>query len=121
MTTVTYPNDYNTKVNLTSIELQHDDEHGYYLSVRYRIEDDSHIEDVYIPKVSLPINKHRVSVSFLDDGHRFCDIGFGLREIFKTDNGLCIYTRIIEEKTHEMTLDEIEKKLGYKVKIVNSK
>ena len=50
------------------------------------------------------------------------DMGFGPCMVTKGGRANVYFTEtVIEEKTHEMTLDEIEKKLGYKVKIVNKK
>jgi hypothetical protein len=47
------------------------------------------------------------------------DIGFGDMQLLPDDDGNAYYVRVLETKTKEMTLDEIEKKLGHKVKIVN--
>jgi hypothetical protein len=51
------------------------------------------------------------------------DIGFGYMPlVYEDPRNKIFYTEtVIEEKTHEMTLDEIEEKLGYKVKIVSKK
>lgn len=37
---------------------------------------------------------------------------------YKIEMGHMYYETLIEEKTHDMTLEEIEKKLGYKVRII---
>lgn len=48
----------------------------------------------------------------------FANIGFGDRELISKD-GVYYTVKLLKTKTKEMTLDEIEKKLGHKVKIIN--
>lgn len=110
-------------VQLTDLTLSHDERTGtYYLSARYRYEDDSGIEDIYIPKILLPIDKHRVTLEkSIHMSFPVCDIGLGPLNLMEDSDGFYMRSKVIEEKVHEVTLDEIEKRLGYKVKIVNSK
>lgn len=85
----------------------------------------------YKSKLILPINERKFAIeekapknisshlTFLENFYSgtFFDLGFGELE--------CVNDRyeveIIERKSHEMTISEIEKELGYKVKIVNEK
>lgn len=113
------------KVDLTHLTLNHDT-FGYYLSARYRIEDKDSIRDLDIPKIRLRTTPKRAVIKTYNDvswTRPEADIGFGFCELSHTGTREEIYftETVIEEKVHEMTLDEIEKKLGYKVKIVNSK
>lgn len=113
------------KVNLTDLRLEHDS-FGYYLSAKYRIEDKDSIRELDIPKIRLRTTPKRVVIRSQDMdvwARPEADIGFGFCELSNTGTREAIYytETILEEKTHEMTLDEIEKKLGYKVKIVTSK
>ena len=47
------------------------------------------------------------------------DVGFGPARLDVDADGHAYYERVIKTKTKEMTLEEIEKELGHKVKIVN--
>mgnify|MGYP003292955981 CR=1 FL=1 len=112
-------------MKLTDIEF-HTDSKGYYVSVKYRVESDRDIREIDIPKIRLPINPNLLRLRTFGQYSHQCEanIGFGYLpcEYVKRDGHDIYFTEtVIEEKTHEMTLDEIEKELGYKVKIVNKK
>ena len=111
------------KVDLENLTLNKDKD-GYFLSVEYRTETAADIRKIRIPNMRLPINTHWFMMShergFYDwDTFTACDIGFGHMRLDSDKNGCQWYCEIIEEKTKEMTLEEIEKKLGHKVKIVS--
>lgn len=99
----------------------------YYLSATYQYENDRGVYEATIPKIHLPIAYHgepimRTSVSrypYHEDNT--IDIGFGEVAILKDDTGAMFYERLIKEKIYDMTIDEIEKKLGYKVRVVSGK
>ena len=107
----------------------------WYLKLVYKYEDEKGKHTVVIPKVSLPFDQGHVPniVSVPSYCDVICDrpyIEF-LREmvLYKGTCSLAIerglkdpayYFDVITEPAYrEMTLDEIEKKLGYKVKIIN--
>lgn len=104
------------------------DDRGYYLSAIYRVEDDHTIREIDIPKIRLGVDKKRFSIK-LDHDPRchaeqgYINLGFGdlpLDYDFDSNGNTFMFKeKILEEKYTEMTLDEIEEKLGYKVKIVN--
>ena len=121
--TLIYNEGGGSTVELTDLTLSYDKKDDYYyLSAGYRYEDNGVIKYIYIPKALLPIDKHRVTIEHsIDRAFPVCDIGFGELNLLRNSDGQYMLERVIEEKIHEMTLDEIEKKLGYKVKIVNSK
>lgn len=121
---------------LTNIELVEDDGQ-YYLSVEYLIEDANRIEKITIPRVEIPFNSKVMPELTEEYNEPDCGIGtFGERlfiprvnryirtgygntmRIAKVD-GVSYTIETIKEKEHEMTIEEIEKKLGYKVKIVS--
>lgn len=112
-------------VELKALTLDYDKDFGYYLSAKYRVEDEHSIREIDIPRIMLGVKPNFVAIR--QDGDPWirseADIGFGYCLLGSVDFGNGINTNFIEhvlkEKTHEMTLDEIEKKLGYKVKIVN--
>lgn len=97
----------------------------YYLNLSVILESEKSV-DRCKAKLILPFDTYKFSVSekyiqspysvFTDRG-TFVDLGFGdLR---------CVDDKIIYEnickKEHEMTLSEIERKLGYKIKLVSEK
>ena len=99
---------------------------SYYLDLTYRVEDDKEVREFNIPCLHLPINNGRFRIIHehnLPYYNRYlADIGFGETRMLGADAcecGSCYTIKTIETKTKEMTLEEIEKKLGHKVKIVN--
>lgn len=118
-----------TKVELTDLVLKKDKDGIYYLGAKYRVEDDKAVREVHIPKILLTVNRSNVTIrrddcyreDFIHISHPEVDIGFGYLPLCIDDpcNMTYFTETVIEEKIHELTLDEIEKKLGYKVKIVN--
>ena len=97
----------------------------YYLSATYRYENDRGIYEVTIPKILLPIRdvimKTPMSATHIRYAETFVDIGFGDLLVLPDDDGRMIYEKLIEEKVHDMTVTEIEKKLGYKIRVVSEK
>lgn len=117
------------KHELKNIELYEED-NDYYLRLKYILEDDYKIQELEIPKVWIP---------FCKDGNPILNHSFNPRSIrgecklvtgyecelelkpHKDPRKDCIFYTytILKEKPQEMTLAEIEEKLGYKVKIVS--
>lgn len=112
------------KVELTDIELIEND-HGFCLDMTYRVEDEAEIREFHIPCLKLGISRDGFKITTVDDGFYktyLADVGFGVTRMLPTKvarKDVCYTMKTIETKTKEMTLDEIEKKLGHKVKIVN--
>lgn len=121
------------KVELTEYTVYKED-NQLYLKLTYTIEDEHRIIKKCYPKVRLdiltykaphtrdidyPISMPRVSIL------RDVAIDFGLREYMLERGDACIaknvyfVEEVISEKPKELTLEEIEKKLGYKVKIIS--
>ena len=124
MSTIIHNDTSTYKVELTDVSL-HCDVYGHYLSAKYRIEDNSSIRELDIPKIRLKINPGRVEIRHDDMSYFTPRINMGFGELpldhYRDQVGVYFTERVLEEKVHEMTLDEIEKKLGYKVKVVNKK
>lgn len=114
---------------ITNVELVKENG-AYYLSLEYLLEDENKVEKLTIPRAKIPIDDGfypvlvhstptfstyfgggRVSLNSGYEGHRF--------ELKADPNGNLFKFETIKEKEHEMTIEEIEKKLGYKVKIVS--
>ena len=106
----------------------------YFLSAEYLYEDNKGKYRMLIPAISLPFY---ISDEFphIESYHGTTDwshINVNGHE-FNLCNGECFTEKAgkiknvqyvietLETKVHEMTIDEIEKKLGYKIKIVGEK
>lgn len=95
------------------------DRHNYCLRTEYTYTDSlGNIRELVIPKVVLPIsNCPQINYNKWEDIPRSINLGFGdlpvYDEFIVTDN-------IVEYAVKEMTLEEIEEKLGHKVKIISS-
>jgi hypothetical protein len=107
----------------------HKDEYGYYLSIKFLVENDHSIREVVVPKIRLPIATHNITLTREFDhfiNHEFAriDLGFGeLNLDHEVVDGMDILFKetVLKEKYTEMTIEDIEKKLGYKVKIVGER
>lgn len=114
----------NSKVELKNVKLVKNS-YGYCLDVTYHIEDDAEIRELHIPYLQLPLNHNYIEIrndwnSSYNRYTAYC--GLSEAKMFGTiseNAGECFTIKTIKEKTKEMTLEEIEKKLGHKVKIVN--
>ncbi len=105
------------KVQLDGLKLNRDDQ-GYYLSAQYTIEDRGTIKEVCFPKIRLKIGEDRLHIEYTYNSCRV-DMGCGSWLVEPNIIGVYYTEKVIGEKIYEMTLSEIEKKLGYKVKIVS--
>ena len=121
----------NSNITLTGYTL-HQADGRIWASLTYTIEDDNEIVDITIPKVDLniPIKPNVLGIDaiyapwghidavLLDiDDRRFC-----ISEGYTIEANNVFYTeKVIEEKRRDMTLKEIEEKLGFKVKLVSEK
>lgn len=103
-----------------------------YLKLVYEYEDGYGIHELTIPQVEFPFGnrlnlKHiyeanpalrRLSIRLCTEG----DVANVCLYDTKTDDGFVYYTdKIIKHKPKKMTLEEIERELGYKIEIVSSK
>ena len=113
----------NNTVILKNLEL-HKDAFGYFLSAEYLIEDDKRVKEIRFPRLNLRINTHQFCIR-TEYGQTYVDIGLyddllAQPEIDqKTGRRVAFIEEILEEKTKEMTVAEIEKKLGHKIKIIS--
>lgn len=111
-----------TEVKLIDLSLN-TDAIGYYLSAKYRVEDYNSVRELDISKIRFRVCEDTVQIRRTGELYPQVQInlGLGFMPVVRdgSDNEVYFTETVLEEKTHEMTLDEIEKKLGYKVKIVN--
>lgn len=115
------------KTRLEKLELHEEilgdktDSRHYYLSATYIRETDAKIERIAIPKINLPVAYSTEPVmTFTEDclgPMVFIDMGFGDLAI-RQANGVFYTIDTIKEKTVDMTMAEIEKKLGHKIRII---
>ena len=113
------------KATLTKYSV-HQENDQLYLSLTYEIEDDHRIVELKIPQVYLGIRTHdypHMTHCTLPDGYREHLVHFGAKnyEVGTMDGfgDVVGIGKTIYEKPTELTLEEIEKKLGYKVKIIS--
>jgi hypothetical protein len=117
-------------------DIQLFEENGqYYLKLKYIIEDEYSVKEIEIPKVKLPFTKDtypyinkticpRKNVWELPTNECVLEVNgimfpMALAETSESCGCAAFFTeKVIKEKHKEMTLAEIEKKLGYKIKIV---
>ena len=108
------------------------EDNTWYFSLYYTYEDEEGEHLVVIPKAALPFSQDHLpsikSGSFYFNEHPYinCNDSMPLYEAVSPlakAHGLkdpaCCFDIFTKPAFREMTLDEIEKKLGYKVKIIN--
>lgn len=121
---------------LTSITPFKEDDR-WYLKLIYKYEDENGKHTVVIPKTSIPFsqrylpviksspsyNEYLLECPYMDcrDSMMLYKSTCNLASERGVKEPACYFDIITEYATKEMTLDEIEKELGYKVKIVNKK
>ena len=118
------------KQELKKAELWRDEDTGqYFFRLEYLCEDDAEVYRLIFPKVEtgIPIMQPHLAFdySMFSDRH-MTKIAFNLFDVeghiaYPDKNGNWFYREIVSVKTHEMTMEEIEKKLGYKIKIISKK
>lgn len=113
------------KSKLKTAELWRDEEvNDYFLKLVYELEDEAGIYELVIPKIAIDIPMQNISI---ENGTTHADKMTAITRfndkschfIFPDKDGCTHYTRIIKEKVHNMTLEEIENLLGYKINIIN--
>ena len=118
----TYRSGFNNTADLMELHL-YGHSGQYYLSAKYRVENEKSVREIDIPKISLGVMPDYLSIKQEGDGPYKdirANLGFGWLPLEPSGRMNAYFTEtVLEEKTHEMTLEEIEKKLGYKVKIVS--
>ena len=114
------------KFELKDIQLYEEDGQ-YYLRLKYLHEDDHKVEEIEIPKARLPFNKKvKPDLSYSSFTHleeAYISTGYNnsleLKPMETSEANHVFWTgKVLKYKPKEMTISEIEKKLGYKIKIV---
>lgn len=120
-----------TNYRLISFDVYQEQPSGYYFAKAvYQCEDEQGIWEMTYPKIHLPILQSSCPIVNQEFGITgdivTIDLGFGelpLKSIYRAWKGGEVFAerKLIKEKVHDMTIAEIEKKLGYKIKIVGEK
>lgn len=114
-----------TRVELVSVNLLNTITTGMVLDATYRIyNNNGSIDEVCFPRIALPFHTNRLPImqcGFYDDAID-ADFGFGETTLLPDENQqIYVFKQIKPANAVEMTLDDIEKKLGHPVKIVKEK
>ena len=103
-----------------------------YLKLVYEYEDGYGIHELTVPQVEFPFG-NRLGLTYICENNpalrrlsiRLCtegDVANVYLHNSKSYDGLVYYTdKIIKRKPKKMTIEEIERELGYKVEIVSSR
>ena len=124
----------NKKYTIKNIDTFQED-NAWYMSIVAEVETDNNVSELRIPKAKLADVNQPLGfrtglvcgvekwVHLLLDDCEGNEIAYPCVETLQLDSMKRTYytVKVIKEKTHELTLEEIEKKLGYKVKIVSKK
>ena len=113
-----------SKISNENIELYQEDGR-YYFKVDFDYEDDYAYYKGKIERIPFDFRLYSIkmqSADYLFNTKTKMMANLGLHEdmeIYPNKNGDYFTLTVVKEKTYEMTMEEIEKKLGYKVKIVS--
>lgn len=112
-------------LKLKDLQLYKEDD-KYYLSAIFDQEDEAGFYELSVPKILFPIAPNcsiDINVGTNIFGVLYNNtvaVDFGVVRLYANpfDNEGNLYTKkLISEKAHEMTLEEIEKELGYKIRL----
>ena len=112
------------KINLKHFEVvpSHKILDGYSIEATYEVIDEyGNVDLLTITDLPLSINRFTspiISHNLCMDGNAYFTYDFGFGEL-ESDRFTKVDTKRIYTAEKEMTIEEIEKKLGYKVKIVS--
>ena len=100
----------------------------WYMELQYEYEDESGVHRRYYPKVEfpffcrkLPIGRNELTISLFTNEVAVFRGNFSNPMTGQIMSDVCVIDNLIKPAApaHEMTVEEIEKELGYKVKIIN--
>lgn len=112
--------------HLISFEVYREPQSGYYFGKAvYQVEDERGIWEETYPRIHLPIlqSTHpEIDIEYGIIGDiATIDLGFGKLPLKMDDTKSYAEIKLVKEKVYDMTIAEIEKKLGYRIKIVDEK
>ena len=89
----------------------------HFAHIVYRYEDEKGLWELTVPKLRIPLELDSFKIK-TDTAGGPIDIDFGKWRMYPVDEDIYAKNVLIEEKIHNMTVEEIEEKLGYRVRIV---
>lgn len=95
---------------------------NYYFRLVYLFEDKNELARITFPKVEagIPTSTLRFNMPFMEImGLSFITVRDNEHAVYADKNGNAVYYDVLETKVQEMTLEEVEKELGHKVKIIS--
>lgn len=105
---------------LDHVELFEDERGEYFLRLEYLGEDETEYYRMIFPKVALNLPKQGITMERrCIEGYVFLMFGETEHQCFPDEKGNYFYREIVKFKTIDLTLEEIEKKLGHKVRIIS--
>ena len=110
------------KQTVEDVNISYDPEIGYVIDISYRHTDkNGNVDIISISDIPIPIADYpNIERNITCYGYNtYIDLGFGNLQFHPTKTKH--ETRRIYTAVKEMTLEEIEKKLGHKIKIVSDK
>ena len=96
------------------MDFKYENDHGFYRGHVDKIKFDLHLNRVEY--TDFGNNKSAIAKIYIPSAGYINPINF---DIFPDSNGHFLTIDCIEEKVQEMTVEEIEKKLGHKIKIIS--
>ena len=121
-------------VKLVDATAYHDENGTWYMELQYEYEDESGVHRRYYPKVEFPFfcgklppeefssdrfGRDELTISLFTDEVAVFRGNFSNPMTGQIMSDVCVIDNLIKPAFHEMTIEEIEKELGYKIKIVN--
>jgi hypothetical protein len=135
MTNFTVKNNFKAEnVKLLDAVTCQDEDGTWYIELKYEYEDESGIHVRYYPKIEFPFFCGKLPPEeFSSDrfGHGELTISLIANEVAvhrgnfwnpmsgKMMNDVCVVDNLVKPAVHNMTIEEIEKELGYKINIIN--
>lgn len=107
---------------LAHVELFEDEKGEYFLRLEYLGENETEYYRMIFPKVALNLPRQGINAErryFESD--MFLMFGETEHRCFPDEKGNYFYREVVQFKTIDLTLEEIEKKLGHKVRIISEK
>ena len=100
-----------------------DEDNKFYMKIVYTYIDELGKHELTFPKVELPFNQTSLpDITRLSKNDVFLRPSKMMRllegRVYWSNEMHCFFDRVTEPKVHRMTIEEIEKELGYKVEIV---
>lgn len=112
---------------LESVEVFHEDGdfiNRYFMKVLVIYENERGTYRRTFPKVEMKFSETSFGIELYNNGKETItnvDFGFGPLRAYPVDDFPPFFEELVEEKVHDLTIEEIQKKLGYKIRIVSNK